>query len=206
MHLLRLRSGHWTMYPWGTTTNWTSCITPWQKDIAESKSERCRQDIFYGLFPMSKAILYPEETMGVISLTKPDVCSSGKVHRWCLHNPFINSEGKSNKKQWVDIDKDKYKVFKSIFGGPIILKLFTCCSQYGAPLGWHWMPGRLCASVHLPDYRGRPLSAAAGLRFGRRDGSHYADRCSLPPETWGGSQGNRFTMLKVITMNQLLKI
>lgn len=50
--------------------------------------------IFNGLFSMYKIMLYPEKPMGIISLTKPDVCSSGKVHRWRLHNPFVNSESK----------------------------------------------------------------------------------------------------------------
>lgn len=124
MHLLRLRSGHWTTYPWGMTTNWTSCITPWQKDMTERKSQRCRQDKHahlhvYGLFLMYKIMLYPEEPMGIISLTKPDVCSSGKVHRWHLHNPFVNSESKHKIKSntWVDIDTDYYMAFKSISGG-----------------------------------------------------------------------------------------
>jgi len=53
---------------------------------------------FYGQFSMCKAMLYPEESMGVISLTKPDVCSSRKVHRWGLHNPFVNSQSKHKEK------------------------------------------------------------------------------------------------------------
>lgn len=120
MHLLRLRSGHWMTYPWGMTTNWTSCITPWPKESHRDVDKTNMQFyLYYGLFLMHKIMLYLEEPMGIISLTKPDVCSSGKVHRWRLHNPFVNSKSKHKIKsnKWVDIDTDYCMAFKSISGG-----------------------------------------------------------------------------------------
>lgn len=59
-------------------------------------------------------VLYPEEPVGIVSLTEPDVCSSGKVHRWHLHNPFINSETSRNK-TCIDSSKQQNHLCKSFF-------------------------------------------------------------------------------------------
>lgn len=56
------------------------------------------REVYKFYFLKCNNVFYPEEPVGVVSLTEPDVRSSGKVHRWQLHNPFINSDNRAQTK------------------------------------------------------------------------------------------------------------